>query len=71
MELIIFVSFLVIQFAAKALPHAAERVARFAIVQRLSQHHWVVWLIHPAVLHSIHDYAIHFVIYSGLVIGKH
>lgn len=71
MELIIFVSFLAVQFAAKTLPATFERIAHLAIVQRLSQHHWIVWIIHPAVLHSVHEYAIHFIVYSGYVIKAH
>lgn len=71
MELIIFASFLAVQAAAKLTPHACERIAHLWIVQRLAQHHWVVWLAHPVVLHSVHDYAIHFVIYSGYIIRTH
>lgn len=71
MELIIFTAFLAVQAAAKSAPHVCERIAHLAIIQRLSQHHWVVWLLHPVVLHSVHDYAIHFVIYSGYIIRTH
>lgn len=71
MELIIFASFLGFQAAAKLLPHAFECIAHFAIVQRLSQNHWIVWIFHPVVLNSLHDYAIHIVIYSGYVIRSH
>lgn len=70
MELMIFTALLVIQIGAKTLPTAFnKRIAHLAIVQRISQNHWVVWLFHPAVVHSIHDYAIHFVVYSGYVIS--
>lgn len=71
MELIIFVSFLAVQLAAKMLPQWAARIGHLTIVQRVSQHHWVVWCIHPAVLHSVHEYAIHFIVYSGYVIKAH
>jgi len=71
MELIIFASFLAVQAAAKSAPHLCERIAHLAIVQRISQHHWIVWLAHPVVLHSLHDYAIHFVVYSGYIIRSH
>lgn len=67
-ELIIFAAFLVLQAGAKALPNVATKISHFAIVQRISKHHWVVWICHPTVLHGIHDYAIHFVVYSGYVI---
>lgn len=71
MELIIFTGFLAVQIAAKAAPRMAERIAHLWIVQRISQHHWVIWILHPVVLHSLHDYAIHFVIYSGYIIRTH
>lgn len=71
MELIIFVSFLVVQLTAKMLPTWASKISHLAVVQRLSQHHWIVWVIHPAVLHSVHEYAIHFIVYSGYVIKAH
>ena len=68
-EIIIFGAFLVIQFTAKNVPTWASRIAHLAIVQRISKHHWLVWICHPAILHGIHDYAIHFVVYSGYVIS--
>lgn len=71
MELAIFVAFLALQIGAKAMPKAWDKVAHLVIVQKLAQNHWVVWVFHPTVLHSIHDYAIHFVIYSGYVIHAH
>lgn len=71
MEFAIFAAFLAIQFAAKQLPTQFKRIATIPIVARIGQHHWVVWMFHPAVLHGIHDYAIHFVIYSGYVIRAH
>jgi hypothetical protein len=71
MEATIFVVFLGLQIVVKAMPKAWEHVAQFAIVQRISQNHWIVWIFHPTVLHGIHDYAIHFFIYSGYVIHSH
>jgi hypothetical protein len=72
MEAAIFVTFIVIQFAAKELPEkCGERFRNLAIVQHIRDNHWVVWLMHPAVLHGLHDYVIHFVVYSGYVIRAH
>lgn len=71
MEFAIFAAFLAIQFAAKLMPQYATRVAHWPLVAKVGQHHWIVWCVHPAVLHGIHDYAIHFVIYSGYVIRSH
>lgn len=71
MELAIFVAFLSLQTATKVLPHVCEQIAHYAIIQRISKHHWIVWLGHPVVLHSLHDYAIHVIIYSGYIIHAH
>jgi hypothetical protein len=40
-------------------------------LMKITDNHYLVWLAHPAVVHSVHDYAIHFVIYSGRVIAAH
>jgi hypothetical protein len=71
MEMTIFTAFLVIQIAAKTLPVCFEKFAHLAIVQRVAKNHWIVWFFHPVVLHGVHEYAVHFVIYSGYVIGHH
>lgn len=71
MEIVVFVTFIAIQYAAKTLPHwiAQQSNGRFAVlVQRLSDRHFLVWVAHPAVLSGLHDYVIHFVVYSGYII---
>lgn len=71
MELAICIIFIGLQAGAKALPHACGKVAHWAIIQRISRHHWIVWLGHPVIWHGIHEYVVHFIIYSGYVIGPH
>ena len=72
MELVIFAAFVAIQYAAKALPSYLKSHGKVAwVVSKLSDNHFVVWLAHPAVVHGVHDYIIHFVIYSGYVIRAH
>lgn len=72
MELAIFVAFLWLQFAAKALPEWFKHHDKLVVImQRLGKNHYLVWLAHPAVIHAVHDYAVHFVVYSGYVIGSH
>lgn len=71
MELIIFVAFVGVQATAHCLPKMCARFNHLWIVQHIANKHWVVWLFHPVILHGIHDYALHFVIYSGYVIRSH
>jgi len=68
-EFLIFTTFIALQATAKNLPLVSKRIAAFAIVQRLSNNHWLVWFFHPVVLKGAHDYVVHFVIYSGYIIG--
>lgn len=71
MEIAIFCVFMTLQFSAKYLPALCEKAAQFAAVQRLAQHHWVVWLGHPVIWHGVHDYAVHLAIYSGYFLPTH
>lgn len=71
MEAIILLSFIGVQVGAHFLPRVCGKVGRYALVQRVSKSHYLIWLVHPVVLHGLHDYAIHFVIYSGYIIQSH
>lgn len=71
MEMTVFTCFLIIQIAAKTLPTAFEHIAHLVIVQRIARNHWLVWFCHPVVLHAAHEYAVHFVVYSGYVLRAH
>lgn len=71
MELVIFAAFIGLQGCAKALPTCFSRIERMRWAQRLSRNHWIVWLAHPAFVHGMYDYAVHFVVYSGYVIRAH
>lgn len=72
MEILVFASFVVIQYAAKQLPavlHKSNCCTKLA--DALAHNHYAVWLAHPAVLHGLHDYAVHFIVYSGYVLRAH
>lgn len=71
MEMTVFACFLLIQIAARALPATFEHIAHIAIVQRISKNHWCVWLVHPVMVHAVHEYAIHLIVYSGYIIRSH
>lgn len=71
MEAIILLSFVAVQASAKLLPVAFGKIAHLVWVQKLSKNHWIVWFFHPVVLHGLHDYAVHFVVYSGYIIRSH
>lgn len=44
---------------------------RCSVFRHAERFHWAVWLGHPVVVHTIKDYSIHFVIYSGRIISGH
>lgn len=72
MELVVFASFVGIQFAAKQLPEWMGHLPRCkAITAKVARNHYLVWLGHPELLHAVHDYVVHFVIYSGYVLRAH
>lgn len=71
METLVFASFLLIQIAARAMPTMCSGISHLVFVQRIAKNHWFVWIAHPVVIHAVHDYAIHFVIYSGYIIHAH
>ena len=66
-ELLTFGAFLALQ----GLFHSLEKVHNFPLIAKLANSHWLIWVFHPAVLHTVRDYGVHFVIYSGQVIGAH
>jgi hypothetical protein len=66
-ELLIFLAFAGLQ----TLFHSGHKLSDVTVVKKISEHHWVIWIFHPVTLHAIQDYAIHFVIYSGKLIGAH
>ena len=51
--------------------HNAHKMTGWLWVQKLSEQHWVVWVFHPTVLHTLQDYGVHAIIYSGYVIKGH
>jgi hypothetical protein len=72
MEMLIFVVFVGLEYLAKQLPHWVDAHPRVLVwIERLGQHHWAVWVLHPAVLHGAHEYLVHFIVYSGYVFGGH
>lgn len=58
MGMTIFTVFVILQIAVKAMPVAFGKLELFAIVQKLSRNHYVIWLVHPTVIHGMHDYMI-------------
>lgn len=70
-ETVILIAFVGLQTGFHLAPRLFNHLAHIVWVQRLGKHGWIVWLIHPSVLHGLQDYMIHFVIYSGRVIGGH
>lgn len=71
MEPAIFGAFIVIETIYANAPHLFEHTKHCAWVQKLSNWHYCVWLFHPAVVHGVQAYVVHFVVYSGHVIGGH
>lgn len=73
MEAAIFVTFIGIQAACKGLEKLCTEEDHWlhAAMQRLSRNHYVVWLFHPAVLHGMQEYVVHYVIYSGQIFASH
>jgi len=67
-EFVILVAFIGLQGVAKCAPMVATKVAHWVIIQKLSQHHYLVWIGHPVFWHGLYDYVVHAVIYSGYII---
>lgn len=65
-ELLIFGAFGVLQVTFHKLEKASQGKG---FIHKVSHSHTLVWLLHPTVAHTIQDYAIHIVIYSGKIIG--
>lgn len=67
-EVLVFISFCGLQ----GLYHWLESTyGKHAWLQQLAHCHIVVLALHPAVIHGVQDYLIHFVVYSGKVIAAH
>lgn len=66
-ELLIFGAFGGIQL----LIHESHRIGQHKTLYKITHKPWLIWLVHPAVAHTIQDYAIHVVIYSGKIISGH
>jgi hypothetical protein len=67
-EVIIFGAFGVLQVAFHFM-HKAH--AEGSVWYKVKHSHYLVLAAHPVVSHTIQDYAIHIVIYSGKIIGGH
>lgn len=66
-ELLIFGAFGGIQFLA----HKSHQMSQHQLLYKITHKPWLVWIIHPSVAHTIQDYVIHVVIYSGKIISGH
>lgn len=66
-ELLIFGAFGMIQLAF----HEGHRAISHPLMYKLTHKPWIIWVFHPSMVHTIQDYGIHFVIYSGKVISGH
>lgn len=66
-EAIVFCSFFALQAFFAYFHHATNS----KVWQKVVHLPVVVVLAHPTVAHTLQDYAIHFVIYSGKVIAAH
>lgn len=71
MEALIFVSFVGIQWLAHELPEWISHTRCKSVADKLSKNHYLVWMAHPAVVHGLHEYAVHLIVYSGYVIRAH
>ena len=66
-ELLTFGAFLGLQWTF----HQLQQLHQSPLVEKIVHGHWLVWLFHPAVSHGLQDYVVHFVVYSGQIIGMH
>lgn len=67
MDVTVFVAFVALQCGFQS----AHKLSNSKFSRWIAGKHWLVWLVHPAVLHGVQDYAIHVVVYSGRVIAAH
>jgi len=67
-ELLVLLGFGVLQISFHSVEKLKDKCSFF---KNAEKYHWIVWLGHPVVVHTIRDYAIHIVIYSGKIIGAH
>lgn len=71
MEPVIFGAFIALEVVFHNAPHWLEHTKHCAWVQQVSKNHYLVWLFHPSVMVGVQGYLVHFVVYSGKVIGGH
>lgn len=70
-ELIVFVAFFSLQAVFHGLQHFTHVLDQSKLWERIVHSQVLVLVFHPTVLHTIQDYSIHFVIYSGKIIAAH
>jgi len=63
-ELIIFVAFSGLQIIF----HNLHKISKVSLCKRLSQYHWIVWLVNPTIIDGVHEYIIHIIVYSGYIL---
>lgn len=63
-ELLTFVAFVCLQASF----HAAAELSHNHILSKIVKCQAVAVVAHPTVLHAIQDYAIHVVVYSGMIL---
>lgn len=71
MEPFIFGAFIGLEIVFHNAPFLFSHCKHCIWVQKISTRHYLIWLFHPTVMHGIEGYVVHFVIYSGHVIGGH
>lgn len=65
-EILILGAFGVLQVSFHKLEKAAHGQGW---IHKVTHSHALVWLLHPTIAHTLQDYVIHIVIYSGKIIG--
>jgi len=68
-EIWVVIAFGTIQFVAYIAEHKPHLFHNKFHFERIVRWHVVVWLAHPVILHTMQDYVIHFVVYSGRVLS--
>jgi hypothetical protein len=71
MEPAIFGAFIILEGIFHAAPDVFNHLKQKVWLQKLNRHHYAVWLFHPIVWHGIAGYVVHFVVYSGQILGVH
>jgi hypothetical protein len=66
-EVLIFLGFGGVQL----LFHESHRLSSHPLVYKITHKPWLLWVFSPAAVHTVQDYAVHVVIYSGKIITGH